>query len=65
MRDSNKWAKQHRAGLRRARAIIDRQDRVLPEPTWSAPIRYRSERENMRRRKQIEAGQLTTSNGLV
>lgn len=65
MRSQVKWAKKHRAGERRARAIVQRQDRVNPLPIPQDPIRYPTDRERARRRRQIESGQLTVSNGLV
>jgi len=65
MRNAAKWAQQHRAGERRARAIIERQDRNCVLSPGSRSIRYKRDRESERRRKQIERGQLKTANGLA
>jgi hypothetical protein len=39
--------------------------RNFPKPTNSVSLRYRSEREIDRRKRQIARGQLTESNGLA
>jgi hypothetical protein len=65
MRDANKWAKKHRAGTRRAQAIIDRQDRKRVLSPDSKSIHYKQDRESERRRNQIARGQLRQANGLA
>lgn len=61
MRSQSEWAKKHRAGARRARAIVARQDRPKILTEGGNPIRYRRDREIARRKRQIERGQLQVS----
>lgn len=60
MRDIGKWVKQHRNGRLRAYAIIDRQERK-PDVATPKCKRWKTDREDARRRRQIEAGQLEVS----
>lgn len=63
MRSQAEWAKKHRNGYIRAKMIVMRQDRINPITTPSS-IKYRSEQEAERRKRQIASGQLNYSNGL-
>ena len=65
MRSQEKWAAEHRAGVRRARQIVDRQDREIALSPGFKTIRYKQEREAARRLRQIDRGQLRTANGLA
>lgn len=64
MRSQIEWAKQHRNGRLRARSIIERQDRKsdvgLPQRKH-----WKTDREDARRRRQIERGSLKEANGLA
>lgn len=65
MRSQEKWSVGHRAGVRRARQIVDRQERPRVLSPGIKTIRYRQEREAARRRAQIARGYLKAANGLA
>lgn len=59
MRNQAAWAKVHRNGYARARAIVVRQDMArFRTATPGEPKAYRRDREIARRKRQIDAGQL-------
>ena len=65
MRSQADWAMVHRAGRRRARQIVERQDRKFKPSSASDLTPWASDRERIRRRRQIERGQLKAANGLM